>query len=112
MTVAAAMAQPKIGIKDSKKNFGFVKKGEQVKLEYEITNEGNAPLIITEYKVECECTSVEIPTKPILPGESSIIWVRFNTSTVYDRQDRRVEIISNAGKEPMIIRFKGVVLKK
>lgn len=105
------IAQPKVVFADSKKNFGFVKKGEIVKLDYSFKNEGNSPLIFSEFKVACECTQVLIPSKPVLPGESGEIKITFNTQTVYDRQDRIVEIYSNDPKKLHKLRFKGVVLK-
>lgn len=88
-----------------------MKKGELVKLDYPFTNTGNQPLIITDAKVECSCTFVEYPKQPIAPGQQGTVTVTFDTKTVYDRQDRIVEIISNAKNNPQKIRFKGVVLK-
>lgn len=102
-------SQAKIQFSDTKKNFGFVKKGELVELEYPFKNIGNEPLIISTPKVECSCTTVEIPEKPITPGSTGIIKVKFNTATVYDRQDRTVEIPSNAQNGSVKIRYKGVV---
>ena len=104
-------SQPQLKLKDVKKNFGFVKKGEVVTIEYEFTNTGNQPAIITEIKAECSCTTVEYPKHPISPGQSEKIFVKFDTKTVYDRQDRIVEIISNSKNSPQKLRFKGVVLK-
>ena len=89
-------AQPVLKIKDPKKNFGFVKKGEVVKINYEFTNTGTSPLIIQDTKVECSCTTVEFPKQPIAPNTTNTIIVSFDTKSVYDRQDRTVEIISNA----------------
>lgn len=97
---------------DAKKNFGFVKQGKVVELKYELTNTGDQPLLISDYKVECSCTTVDLPKAPILPKQKATIVVHFDTKTVYDRQDRGVEIISNAGKATQKIRFKGVVLKQ
>ena len=88
-------AQPQLKIIDSKKNFGFVKKGGLVKIEYEFTNSGNEPLLITNAIAECSCTTIEYPKQPILPNQNSKIIVSFDTKSVYDRQDRIVEIISN-----------------
>lgn len=107
-----SFAQPQLKFKDLKKNFGFVKKGELVVMEYEFTNNGNQPLLITETKVECSCTNIESPKQPIAPGQSEKIVVKFDTKTVYDRQDRTVEVISNASNSSQKIRFKGVVLNK
>lgn len=104
-------AQPQLKFADNKKNFGFVKKGEQVKLSYQFTNVGNQPLVISDAKAECSCTKVVWPKEPVLPGKSNTIEVLFDTSPTYDRQDRIVEIFSNDAKSPQKIRFKGVVLK-
>lgn len=104
-------SQPQLKIVDSKKSFGFVKKGEVVKIEFDFINTGNQPLIITNAIAECSCTTVNFPTQPIMPNECAKILVLFDTKNVYDRQDRIVEIVSNAKTSQQKIRFKGVVLK-
>ncbi len=103
-------AQAGIKFTDPKKNFGFVKQGKMVEMKFELINTGNQPLIISDYKVECSCTSADLPKDPVLPKQKATVIVHFDTKTVYDRQDRTVEIISNA-PTPQKIRFKGVVLK-
>ncbi len=104
-------AQPQLKFLDTKQSFGFVKKGDVVKIQYDFINSGNHPLLITKTKVECSCTSVDFPKQPIMPNESAKIIVSFDTKSVYDRQDRVVEIVSNANPASQKIRFKGVVLK-
>lgn len=104
-------AQPQLKFAVNKKKFGFVKKGDVVKIEFNFTNTGNQPLIISAADVECSCTSVDYPEQPIMPKQSSKITVSFDTKNVYDRQDRTVEIISNAKTPKQKISFKGVVLK-
>ena len=99
-------------IKDVKKNFGVVKRGELVKLEYDFTNIGNEPLIITDAEVSCSCTSVDYPKQPISPYQSGKIIVNFDTKTVYDRQDRVIIVRSNDPQSPSKIRYKGNVLRK
>ncbi|MEO6305676.1 MAG: DUF1573 domain-containing protein [Bacteroidia bacterium] len=105
-------AQAKMEIKDAKKNFGFVKKGEVVKLDYEVNNTGTEPLIITDAEVSCSCTTVDFPKQPIAPGQVAKVIVSFDTKTVYDRQDRVVLLKSNDPNSPVKIRYKGVVLRK
>jgi len=112
ITVANVNAQAKLVFSDTKKSFGFVKQGRVVEIKYEFTNEGNQPLILSESKVECSCTEVVLPKDPIMPKQKSFVLIKFNTLTVFDRQDRIVEIQSNASNNPQKIRFKGVVLKK
>lgn len=112
LTSGISSAQANLLFDDCKKSFGFVKKGEVVTLDYPFANTGTEPLLITDAKVECSCTSVVYPTQPIAPGQKGKVTVTFDTKSVYDRQDRIVEIISNAPHSPIKIRFKGVVLKR
>ena len=99
-----------IKFKDTKYNFGFVKQGQIIKIEYFFENTGKAPLVISNIEVTCGCTIADFPHYPIRPGESGTILLTFNTKEKYDRQDRTVEVISNAVNSPTKLRFKGVVL--
>lgn len=95
----------------AKKNFGFVKRGTQVKNEFEITNTGNTPLLLTGVEIACSCTTVDFSKSPVLPGQKTIVTVNFNTTTVYGRQDRVVYINSNDPESPHKLRYKGTVSK-
>ncbi|MEK6616011.1 MAG: DUF1573 domain-containing protein, partial [Bacteroidota bacterium] len=57
------------------------------------------------------CTVADFPHYPIKPGESGIILITFNTKEKFDRQDRTVDVISNAVNSPTKLRFKGVILE-
>jgi hypothetical protein len=107
----STLAQPKLEIKDAKKNFGFVKKGEVIKILYEITNVGKEPLLLTNIEISCSCTTADYDRRPILPGQTNTVTVYFDTKTVYDRQDRVVLLESNDKNSPHKLRYKGVVLK-
>ena len=109
-SITVGYSQAKLEIKDSKKSFGFVKKGEVVKLNYEIFNAGTEPLLINNIEIGCSCTTVEYDKKPVLPLQSTTVTVIFDTKTVYDRQDRVVFLQSNDKKSPHKLRYKGVVL--
>jgi hypothetical protein len=100
-----------IAFEKVKLNFGFVHEGDKVNLNYRLSNTGEKPLIISDYKVECGCTVVDKPNHAILPGESYNLKVTFDTHEKYDRQDHLIVIISNAINSPSKLRFKGVVLK-
>ncbi|MBL7884514.1 MAG: DUF1573 domain-containing protein [Bacteroidia bacterium] len=100
-----------IKFNSKKYNFGFVHEGDTVKIQYELKNIGLAPLVISDYEIECGCTVMEMPDVPIQPGETYLLNVRFDTHNKYDRQEREIKIISNAPDSPHILVFKGVVLK-
>jgi len=100
-----------IKFKSTKFNFGFVTEGDTVQIQYELTNVGKLPLVISNYEVECGCTVVEKPMSAIEPGERYILKVAFDTHHKYDRQDRIIKLFSNAKESPHELRFKGVVQK-
>lgn len=89
--------------------FDKVDEGEIIQFSYTFINSGSEPLIITDIKVACSCTTFEFPKKPVAPGETAQISVKFDTGKKIGYQDRTLEIYSNAKKSPEIIRFKGTV---
>jgi hypothetical protein len=105
-------SQPRLEVVDAKKSFGFVKRGELVKIEFEIINKGNEPLLINNAEVSCSCTSVDFPKHPILPNQLVKVLVNFDTKSVYDRQDRIIYLQSNDPRGSRKIRYKGIVLRK
>ena len=109
---ARGSSQPKLKVTEAKKNFGIVEKGTIVKNEFEITNVGNEPLLITDAEVTCSCTEVDYPSKPIMPGEKVIVVANFDTKSAYGRQDRIVTLSSNDPKGETKLRFKGIVSNK
>ncbi len=112
LLINCGSSQAKLEIKENKKSFGTVKRGEVVALDYVLLNAGNEPLILKSAEVSCSCTSVDFEREPIQPGKSSLIKVKFNTETVYGRQDREVIISSNNPGGDVYIRYKGNVSKK
>jgi hypothetical protein len=106
---ATAFAQ-EFKFENTKHNWGMVREGDQLSAEFPFENTGNAPLIITDAKVQCTCTKVEFPKEPVKPGEKGVIKVSFDTTNKMDRQDRTVQLVSNA-KTPAELRIKCIVLK-
>lgn len=110
--ILEGFSQPRLEVKDAKRNFGFASRGEVLINKYVISNKGNAPLVISNAEVACSCTRVEFSKKPVLPGGSDTITVSFNTASVYGRQDRTVQVFSNDPAGPATLRFKAIVKNK
>lgn len=102
-------AQAKAKVTNYKRDFGKVQKGEMLDFKYWIVNVGNSPLLVEPYQSDCSCTKVFIPEKPILPNDSAIVNVKFDTGIVYERQDRTLKLNTNGGS--IKLRFKGYVQK-
>lgn len=89
--------------------FPKTKEGPVISHDFVITNTGDAPLIISDYKVSCPCTKATLPD-PIPPGKSAIIHVTFETKGKYYEQDRSVILSTNTKKGTEKVRFKVFVI--
>ena len=91
-------------------DYGEIEKGGDPYCEFMITNTGNEPLIISNAKGSCGCTVPEWEKEPIMPGESSVMKVKYDTKRV-GPINKSVTITSNAVNSPTkVIRIKGKVL--
>lgn len=92
--------------------FAKTYEGKLLEHNFKIENTGDAPLIISDYKVSCSCTKAYLPEKPILPGESFDLRVTFDTNGKYYFQDRIIYLQTNAKKETQQVRFKVKVIPR
>jgi hypothetical protein len=100
---------PMISLNKDVHDYGEIEKGGDPYCEFNITNKGNEPLIISNAKGSCGCTVPEWSKEPILPGESSIMKVKYDTKRV-GPINKSVTITSNASNEPTkVIRIRGKV---
>ncbi|WP_430405983.1 DUF1573 domain-containing protein [Fluviicola sp.] len=90
-------------------SFPKTKEGPVISHDYVITNTGDAPLIISDYKVSCPCTKATLP-EPIPPGKSAILHVTFETKGKYYEQDRSIILSTNTKKGTEKVRFKVFVI--
>ncbi|MAJ98735.1 MAG: hypothetical protein CMD07_05655 [Flavobacteriales bacterium] len=93
-------------------NFGEFDQYGNGTYEFKFTNSGSAPLIISNAKGSCGCTVPVWPKEPILPGNSNVIKVKYDTKRV-GAFNKSVTISSNAITDPTkVIRIKGKTLLK
>lgn len=76
---------------------------------FKFKNTGKSPIIITRAKASCGCTVPNVPKKPIMPGESAEISVKYATTRV-GSFSKSITIYSNAASATKMIRIKGKVL--
>jgi len=86
--------------------FPDTKQGQQLSHTFKFINIGNAPLIISNYKVKCSCTTAVFSKQPIMSNQQSQITITFDTNGKYGYQDRIISIYSNAKKSPVKLRIK------
>lgn len=98
----------------SSQKFMKVDEGHQIKLTYNFTYNGTTPLQLLSPKVDCDCTSVEIPDEQIIGNKPYKIIVHFDTNNKIGFQERPIILtfISSIDKNQKIekeILFKGMV---
>ena len=75
------------------------------------TNTGDAPLIIQNARGSCGCTVPTWPKKPIMPGETGELEIRYATNRL-GKFSKTVTLTTNEeGVEPHVIKVQGKVLK-
>jgi hypothetical protein len=65
--------------KDTVIQFGTVREGDTVRMEFAFTNTGKQLLFITEVKPSCGCTIADYPSEAVLPGRTAAIKAMFAT---------------------------------
>jgi len=101
--------QAKIEFKSKEINYGDIEKNSDGTRVFEFKNTGNAPLIIKKVKSSCGCTVASKPTKPIMPGQSDKIVVKYNTHRVGPFR-KTITVYSNAVNNVVILKIKGKVI--
>lgn len=98
---AQAAAKPKAVVAEPIKDVGIVAKGEKVSHGFQIRNEGNAPLEITDVRAACGCTVVEFD-KTIAPGQVGKVNAVLETETFNGAIAKGVTVFTNDLENPQI----------
>ena len=92
-------------------DFGTINDGDIVEHVFKFTNNGEAPLIISNATATCGCTVPKWPKEPIAVGESGEIQVRFNSRGKAGIQNKVVTITANTYPAANKLQIKANVLK-
>jgi hypothetical protein len=93
-------------------DFGKVTEGEKVEYDFKFTNTGEAPLIISEVKASCGCTTPFWPKGVIKPSGSDVIKVVYNSTGRPGQFSKGIVVTSNTYPNQTILKISGVVFSK
>jgi hypothetical protein len=110
-TTPANPNAPKLVFAQENHNFGTLLEGPQATHEFKFKNEGKEPLILSNVKASCGCTTPAWPKEPVLPGKEASILVTYNTQGRVGPFTKNVTITSNAEPGTKVITIKGEVIK-
>jgi hypothetical protein len=109
LQVQAQNKVAKIEFESTVIDYGTIEKGADGVRVFKFTNTGNAPLIVSKVKSSCGCTVPKKPEKPILPGESGEIQVKYDTNRVMPIR-KTITVTSNADTPTVALKIKGTVI--
>ncbi|MCF8294744.1 MAG: DUF1573 domain-containing protein [Bacteroidales bacterium] len=73
-------------------------------------NTGSSPLVITDVKPSCGCTSPEWSREPIAPGKTGYIKAAYDPANRPGVFNKTIKVMSNAENNTIILRIKGDVI--
>lgn len=114
---AAPEKDPNAGIfkfkdKDNTHDYGEVPEGPTAEYDFEFTNTGKSPIIISEAHGSCGCTVPQWPHEPIPPKGKAKIHVTYNTDHRPGPIMKEVTITSNAQDKQTVLHIRGSVKPK
>lgn len=88
-------------------DFGNGPQGKPVSYEFVFTNVGTKPLVITEVKASCGCTTPSWTKEPVMPGKKGTVKAQYNMSR--EGQYRKSITVKTAEGETITLYIKGDV---
>jgi hypothetical protein len=76
----AVVTGPSISFAKKEHDFGKIIMGPKASIVFSFTNNGNEPVVLTDVKASCGCTTPKWPTEPIAPGATAQIEAVYDTN--------------------------------
>jgi len=92
--------------------FGNVAEGKTATYDFEFTNEGNAPIVISNVTASCGCTTPFWTHEPVLPGKKGKITASYNSAGRPGPFTKTITVASNASATNLVLTIKGMVVPK
>jgi hypothetical protein len=111
MIAFIALAQkPQIVFENLEHDFGTFKESDGVQTTtFKFTNEGSVPLILSNVRASCGCTTPKWTREPIAPKSTGEIQVSYNPKNRPGSFDKTVMVNSNAENGTTVLRITGKV---
>ncbi len=90
---------------------GQVEYNVPVTAEFELTNNGNRSMRISEVQTSCGCMVADFPQKDIQAGEKFMVRMTFDSKQM-GHFDKYADVCVEGSDEPLMLRMKGVVVRE
>jgi len=92
-------------------NFGKIQHLDPVVYEFEFTNKGQAPLVISEVEGSCGCTVAEYTKDPVMPGKKGKVKATFDAAAM-GKFRKSIKVVANVEGGPEYLYIKGTVVEE
>jgi hypothetical protein len=110
--LAVCFGQGQLSFGKDSHDFGIVSEGTQASFDFEFTNSGNAPIIISNVSASCGCTTPFWTKEPVLPGKKGKVTASYNSTGRPGVFYKTVTVTSNAQNATVVLTIKGTVEPK
>lgn len=95
-TSARALGTTRIEFEKTTYDFGTLSAGEIGICTFSFTNKGDTGFKIESIETDCGCITTRFPKEIIAPGAKSLIEVEFDSSGMFGREYKSIEINGNS----------------
>lgn len=111
--VAAMAQQPVMTFQKTEHDFGKINEADgRVTTIFEFKNEGLEPLVLSNVRASCGCTTPKWTREPIEPGQTGTITVTYNPTGRPGKFRKTITITSNASEATKKLAIFGEVIPK
>ena len=105
--------EPVITFEKTEHDFGKIhEENGRVSVVFNFKNEGMAPLVLSNVRASCGCTTPTWTREPVEPGQTGSITVTYNPNGRPGRFQKTVTVTSNASEPTTRVYIKGEVIPK
>jgi len=105
-----AQGKAKITFDNMEHNFGSFKESDGVQTTtFKFKNDGDVPLVLSNVRASCGCTTPKWTREPVAPGASGSIEVSYNPQNRPGTFNKTVSVSSNAENANVVLKISGTV---
>jgi hypothetical protein len=95
LALGHSFSQPKLSLGKPEVDLGIIYSGMKKHGKIELMNSGNDTLRIYSVQPSCGCTTIKQPKNILLPFESDVVEVEFNSSGYHGKVEKHINITTN-----------------
>lgn len=113
MAGAAVAQQPTIHFDKQSHDFGKINEADgKVTTVFSFKNEGMSPLVLSNVRASCGCTTPKWTRQPVEPGQTGEITVTYNPNGRPGNFTKTITVTSNADQPTVRLTIRGQVIPK